>query len=310
VTAVNKPNKWVAGIVALLLSPFMGLLYAARPRWAFAYFIVLMAAATALLWFGGSSFFALLLPMITLTGMVHAFVAAARFPAGLPRPFYSRWYGLVGVLFVLYTLVFSVRAFLFEPFRVASGSMLPTLEAGKHVITSKWGYGNNSAYGVTVRKGGISARVNRGDVMVFVFPASAERIEYLMRVVGLPGDLVEYQGKSLSINGQSVAYHDLGAYNYVTHAGDRVSANMRSETIGAAEYQILNTPSTPVFHAAHVGDFPGKSNCTYHSEGFACRVPAKHYFMLGDNRDASNDSRYWGFVPQDHIVGKVINLQP
>jgi signal peptidase I len=309
VTAVNKPNKWVAGIVALLFSPFFGLLYVAKLRWAFVYFIVLAGAAAVFFTSDGSSFVEILFPLITLTGVVHAFLAATRYPVGLVRPVYSKWYGLLGILFLFFMLAFIVRAFLFEPFRVASGSMLPTLEIGKHVIASKWGYGNNSAYGITIRKGDVSAPVDRGDVMVFVFPTSNERLDYMMRVVGLPGDLVEYKGKSLSINGQPAIYSDLGAYDYVTHAGDLISANLRSEKIGAATYHVLNTPDMPAILVESVNDFSNKAHCTYHSEGFSCRVPAKHYFMLGDNRDASNDSRYWGFVPQDHIVGKVINLQ-
>jgi signal peptidase I len=310
VTAVKKPNKWVAGILALMFSPFVGLLYAAKLRWAFVYFIVLAGAAADFLWWGGSSFVALLFPLITLTGVAHAFLAAARYPVGLHRPIYSKWHGLLGILFLLFTLLVLVRAFLFEPFRVASGSMLPTLEVGKHVIASKWGYGNNSAYGITIRKGEIGAPVTRGDVMVFVFPASNERLEYLMRVVGLPGDLIEYKAKSLSINGQPAIYHDLGTYDYVTHAGDLVSANSRSESIGTATYRVLNAPDMPAIFIGNISDFPSKAHCIYRSDGFACRVPDKHYYMLGDNRDASNDSRYWGFVPQDHIVGKVINLQP
>ncbi|HEY9146501.1 MAG TPA: signal peptidase I [Thiobacillus sp.] len=145
--------------------------------------------------------------------------------------------------------------------------------------------------------------------MVFVFPAASERLDYLMRVVGLPGDLVEYKNKLLSINGQTAVYRDLGTYDYVVHAGDSVTTRLRSESIGSAAYRVLNEPGKPAIFADHISDFPGKAHCTYRSEGFSCRVPDKHYFMMGDNRDASNDSRYWGFVPQDHIVGKIINLQ-
>lgn len=307
---MNKPNKWIAAILALLLSPFIGLLYAAQLHWAVVYLATLVAtAATYFLW-GGATFVLLIFFMITLAGILHAFLAAARYPAEFPRPIYSRWYGLIGIWFTFISLTFLIRAFLFEPFRVASGSMLPNLEVGKQVIASKWGYGNNSAYGITVRKGAISAPINRGDVMVFVFPASNERIDYLMRVVGLPGDLVEYKSKLLSINGRPAMYRGLGTYDYVTHRGDVVLASLKSESIGTAEYRVLNTPDTPAIFIDNVIDFSSKAQCTYHSDGFACRVPNKHYFMLGDNRDASNDSRYWGFVPQDHIVGKVINLQP
>ena len=194
---MNKPNKWIAGLVALLLSPPFGLLYAARLRWAVVYFIVLIVSVAAFLWSSGSELVALLFPLITLIGVVHAFLAAMRYPAGLPRPAYSKWYNLLYILFSFFALTFLVRAFLFEPFRVPSSSMLPNIEVGKYVIAKKWGYGNNSAYGITIRKGSISAPITRGDVMVFIFPASNERIDYLMRVLGLPGDFIEYKNKSL-----------------------------------------------------------------------------------------------------------------
>lgn len=307
---MNKPNKWVAGILALVLSPPFGLLYAAQPLWAAFYAIVLIAGVVVLPWSGASGLIKLFVPLIMLAGTVQAFLAAARYQAALPRPIYSRWYGLLGVWALFLVLLFFTRAFLFEQFRVASGSMLPNLEIGKQVVVSKWGYGNNSAYGITIRKGGVTARVNRGDVLVFVYPASNERLDYLMRVVGLPGDLVEYKNKSLSINGRTAAYRDLGTYDYATHTSSAVSAKLKSENIGTAEYRVLNTPGTPVIFIDNVDDFPGKTHCAYRSDGFACRVPSNHYFMLGDNRDASNDSRYWGFVPQDHIVGKIINVHP
>jgi signal peptidase I len=307
---MNKPNKWIAVIIALVLSPPFGLLFVAKPLWAAIYAVVLVAAAAAFLWSGGSELVVLFFPLVTLIGAVQVFLAAARYPSVSPRPAYSRWYGLLGIWVLFFALLFFVRAFLFEPFRVASGSMLPNLEIGKHVVASKWGYGNNSAYGITVRKGGITSPVNRGDVMVFIFPESNERIDYLMRVLGLPGDLVEYRNKSLFINGRSAIYRDLGSYDYITNAGDLASVNLRSERIGSTEYRVLNTPDMPAIFSDHISDFPGKAQCSYRSDGFTCRVPDNHYFMLGDNRDASNDSRYWGFVPQDHIVGKVINIQP
>lgn len=306
--AIYKPNKWIAGIIALVLSPPFGLLYVAKPLWAAIYAIALVAGAAAFLWSGGSERIVLLFPLVTLIGVVHVFLAAARYTGALPRPIYSRWYGLLSVWVLFFSLLFFTRAFLFEPFRIPAASMLPTLPIGKHVVASKWGYGNNSAYGITVRKGAISASINRGDVIVFVFPASNERLDYLKRVIGLPGDLIEYKNKSLSINGHHAMYRDLGKYDYTDHAGKLASTNLRSESIGTAEYRVLNKPDSPAIFSANVSDFPSKKNCTYRSDGFTCRVPDKHYFMLGDNRDASNDSRYWGFVPEDHIVGKVINI--
>lgn len=302
----NKPNKWLAGVIALLLSPPFGLLYSAKLGWAIAYSVGLILIVAYILWMGSESV-AILLTLIILVGVVHAFIAAKRYPIGLTRPWYSKWYGVLGVLFSFFLLVFGVRAFLFEPFHAASGSMLPTIEKGKHVIVSKWGYGNKGTYGITIWEGIVTASVLHGDVLVFIYPRSEKRLDYLMRVVGLPGDVVEYKNKVLAINGHAATYRDLGEYNYVMPTGT-VSARSIIENIGSTKYRVLHRPDVPAISLESVSNYPNQTNCHYREEGFTCRIPEKHYFMLGDNRDASNDSRYWGFVPEDHILGKVINL--
>lgn len=305
---MQKPNKWVAGGLAIVLSPPFGLLYAARLRAALIYLAGLLLAAIILIWLNAIEFAGILLLPVYIGGAIHAFRASKHYPQGVKRPIYSRWYGLLGIYIVLFAFIVVIRAFLFEPFRVASGSMLPGLEIGRHVIASKWGYGDSSAYGFTLRKGEMRATVKRGEVLIFVYPESNERLEYVMRVVGLPGDLVEYKKKSLSINKQPVRFRDAGTYEYEGQ-GRVFTGTLRSEMLDGTEYQIIIDPNAPGVFVGHISSYPNQSRCTYQDDGFTCRVPAGHYFMLGDNRDASNDSRYWGFVPQDHIVGKVINLR-
>lgn len=305
---MRKPNKWIAGIAALLLSPFFGMLYVAKPRWAFVYIAVSILIFTTSFMVGGLEWVGVFLLPVTLAGAAHAYLAAARYPDGVPRPFYSKWYGLLCVWILFFSLIFIFRAFLFEPFRVPASSMLPSIEVGQNVVVSKWGYGNKGTFGVTVRKGAVSVPINRGDVMVFVYPASSERLDYVKRVIGLPGDLVEYKNKLLTINAQPATYRDLGKYEHIDHTGNSVSARLISERIGTVEYRVLIKPDSPTIFADNVS-LSGRQNCTYHRDGFTCRVPVKHYFVLGDNRDASNDSRYWGVVPEDHFVGKVINLK-
>lgn len=307
---VKKPNRWIAGLIALFAAPPLALMYAARPRAAWLYLTVLVAVAVVYLWMGAPSDVALLFPLIVMVGAIHAFLAASRYPQDRVRPGYSRWYGLLGTYLVFFVVLLLVRAFLFEPFHMKSNSMLPNVEGGRQIVVSKWGYGLNSSYGITLRKGAVSATINRGDVLVFVYPESNGRIDYLMRVVGLPGDRVEYTDKSLTINGRPAVYQNDGRFQYAAHDARLVSTTVRREKLGGVAYRVLTMPGRPGIFVGQVRDFPGKAACTYGADSFTCRVPEKHYFMLGDNRDASNDSRYWGFVPQDHIVGKVVNLRP
>jgi signal peptidase I len=119
-------------------------------------------------------------------------------------------------------------------------------------------------------------------------------------VVGLPGDQISYLNKELRINGRLVNLEKLNDY---LDRDKSVYLNHFSEILNENNHQILNDPKRPSFIQG-VYNFQGKENCQYNSEGLICTVPLGHYFMMGDNRDDSMDSRYWGFVPEKNIVGK------
>jgi signal peptidase I len=212
----------------------------------------------------------------------------------LQQPWWLDW---TAGLFPVIVVVFILRSFLFEPFKIPSGSMIPTLQVGDLILVNKFHYG--------IRLPVINKKIianhdpQRGDVMVFHYPIDP-RIDYIKRVVGLPGDEVSYLNKQLRINGQPVAETAMPDY----FVDERSSYEQRfNEKLGDVEHSILTKADSPPY-VQPFNEFPFKDNCRYSAEGVVCKVPPGHYFMMGDHRDDSQDSRYWGFVPDENIVGK------
>ena len=188
------------------------------------------------------------------------------------------WVAYTGSFFPVIAAVFLFRSFVIEPFKIPSSSMVPTLQIGDLILVNKYTYG--------IRLPIVNKKIidinnpQRGDVMVFKFPKDTS-LDYIKRVVGVPGDKVVYKNKKLTINGQPLAY----------------------ERLTGISHGILNDDKVPGY-VPSPDAFPQHELCRYDLEGFECTVPAGHYFMMGDNRDNSLDSRYWGFVPDRNIVGK------
>ena len=212
----------------------------------------------------------------------------------LSQPWWLDW---TAGLFPVILAVFVLRSFLFEPFKIPSGSMIPTLLVGDLILVNKFTYGLRLPVLNTKLTDGTAPK--RGDVMVFRYPPKPS-LDYIKRVVGVPGDEVAYLNKKLTINGQPVSatrlpdYFDRDAMRYFKQF---------EENLGEKRHRLLNDDERPAFIPG-AEDFPFKQNCRYSVEGVVCKVPEGHYFMMGDNRDNSLDSRYWGFVPDKNIVGK------
>ncbi|QKO21006.1 signal peptidase I [Rhodoferax sp. BAB1] len=214
----------------------------------------------------------------------------------LMQPWWLDW---TAGLFPVIVVVFLLRSFLFEPFKIPSGSMIPTLLVGDLILVNKYHYGIRLPVLNTKLTDG--NKPERGDVMVFRYPPRPSQ-DYIKRVIGVPGDEVAYLNKRLTINGQPVAtsempeFFDEDVMRYFKQYG---------EALGAKPHRmIVDAERRGGFSEDEIGDFPARKNCRYSVEGVVCKVPEGHYFMMGDNRDNSLDSRYWGFVPDQNIVGK------
>ena len=211
------------------------------------------------------------------------------------------WVEYGASFFPVILLVFCLRSFVVEPFKIPSGSMIPTLEIGDLILVNKFHYG--------VRLPVINKKIianhdpKRGDVMVFRFPRDTS-VDYIKRVVGLPGDEVSFRSQRLYINGQQVAMEPLPPPGFYDETTVRYYPEFK-EKLGDVEHRILVDLNAPrLFGAEGAYAFPFRENCRYSAEGVTCKVPEGHYFMMGDNRDNSEDSRFWGFVPDENIVGK------
>ena len=212
----------------------------------------------------------------------------------LAQPWWLDW---TAGLFPVILIVFLLRSFVFEPFKIPSGSMIPTLLIGDLILVNKFTYGLRLPVANTRLTEGHA--VQRGDVMVFRYPPKPS-VDYIKRVIGLPGDEVSYLNKRLTINGKEVPqtavsdFFDESTMEYFKQF---------NEQLGDVRHDII----VDTRRAAFIGNpdaFPYRDNCRYSIEGVTCKVPEGQYFMMGDNRDNSLDSRYWGFVPEGNIIGR------
>ena len=195
--------------------------------------------------------------------------------------------------FPVILLVFLIRSFVAEPFKIPSGSMMPTLLAGDYILVNKYTYGlrvplvNNIFYKINQPK--------RGDVVVFHFPPDP-KVDYIKRIIGLPGDKIQYQDKRLTVNGKLLDVKELDEYEYVSAGNNITVAKRYDEVLGELKHNILLQAEPNFYNPDQIG---GRFQ-----NGETIIVPADSYFAMGDNRDNSSDGRVWGFVPDQNLVGK------
>ena len=187
--------------------------------------------------------------------------------------------------FPVLALVLILRSFIFEPFRIPSGSMIPTLLVGDFILVNKFSYGLRLP--VLHNRIVDTGSPQRGDVAVFRFPENPS-LDYIKRVIGLPGDTVVYRDKQLFVNGETFDVSAGEPYLDPYTGKSNPQLTEHTENFGESEHQILR-----------YGLSGNRTEQTW-------VVPENHYFMMGDNRDNSNDGRAWGFVPEENLVGKAV----
>ncbi|WP_434151832.1 signal peptidase I [Methylocaldum gracile subsp. desertum] len=228
----------------------------------FSFFLVMATALTGIIWGG----YALLRRFQPAT-------APAKEPVIVE---YARSF------FPIVLIVLLLRSFLVEPFRIPSGSMMPTLLIGDFILVNKYTYG--------IRLPVLNTKIvemgepERGDIVVFRFPKDP-KVDYIKRVIGLPGDRIAYYNKQLYVNGEAIKQTAIAEYQGVGQGSVMNGARLLSEDLKGVNHDILIREGQPSVQ----GEFT---------------VPEGQYFVMGDNRDNSNDSRYWGTVPESHLVGK------
>jgi signal peptidase I len=249
--------------------------------------------------------FALILFLATIvTGAValaDRLVFAKQRAPGAREPW---WIEYPKSFFPVLLIVFLLRSFVAEPFKIPSSSMRPTLVVGDFILVNKFTYGLRLP--IVEQKVIPIADPKRGDVVVFRYPVNPAQ-DFIKRVVGVGGDEVVYRDKKLTVNGEPLPQRSAGSYSYVEGLRFETTERLQETAdtgAGPREYTIAQNPQAQPVYPQNVRPFPGRQNCDYNERGFVCRVPAGQYFMMGDNRDNSDDSRYWGFVPDDHIRGR------
>ena len=270
-----KPRLWLTVLLGIVLQPFV-FLYVNRPRLFWGYLPVTLVVA------GIDWYFELALTLaFSLICPLHAVLIARRYDVSTPRRWFNRASVAVGLYLAVMLAILGARTFLYEPYQVPSASMHPTLVEGNLFVAQKWGFAHRSLFGFTLPGSDRldAARLQRGKVYVF-YPPDHDML-YVKRLIALPGDVIALTPDGVVINGERLPRELLS---------DTDGVRIYREQLGGQSYRVQQLDSAA---QQPIQTF---------------RVPEGHYFFLGDNRDNSNDSRYWESVAAERVVGEMIWL--
>lgn len=301
-----KPKGFIAILLGVLFQPFV-FLYVNKFRLFITYLVLtalcylldikIQASAGEADWYQGiylTSVFIIICPL-------HAFWITKHYNADKKRPWFASWWAVTLIYLTVSAALILMRVFSFEPFTLPASSMAPQLDKGSQVLVSKIGFGNYRYLGYQISRSPMSAKVGRGDVVAFQYPKNPD-YTWLKRVIGGAGDRIVYRNKTVYIQKACDEGADICA-DFIPLEQSLVSQTesglkVLQEVNDGKHYQILLNENHPE-QISHYFDQAG-------SEKAEWIIPEDHYFVLGDSRDNSSDSRFWGFVPKDNVIGKVI----
>ncbi len=268
------PNRWFVGILAFIVPP-LAFLYLSKKSWAAVYLILIIIVGVLDFYLdrylsisGGGL-------MLSIGAVLHSATICNSIHDGFGERWFNRWWGVLTIPIGFLVFILFFRSFIFEPFEIPSESMLPTLKVGDHVVVNKIGYGLYGTFGLTLyQSDSDNKKPLRGEVFV-LYPPHGDSV-FIERIVGVPGDKVSFSNKQIVINGVPIKTEAIKGTNTI------------QESIGDTTYRVQYLNENNRFRDV------------------AVTVPEGHYFVMGDNRDNSSDSRMWGMVPSDRIVGKMV----
>lgn len=287
-----QPKRWLATLLSLVLFA-SGFIYLGKLRLAIKYWLVSLIVVLALFFGLGEVYASFANFAMHILAAIHSYKIASNYQLSIARPWYTQTLGFIATLLTLLILlilpIFLLRAFVFEPFRIPANSMAPNFMAGDFIVISKWGYGNYGAYGINLLHTKPSKSLAHGDVVVFAYPPEPS-IDYIKRIIGLPGDHISYKNKQLYVNSVLIEL-----------PSSAKPANLTIETpekLNIAVTEVTEKMNKQTWHVFKTDNLLGQD--------FEVQLSTEQYFVLGDNRDNSSDSRYWGPVPAENIKGVVI----